>query len=239
MAMSAGDELIRRRAQYVLRSALVGAGSAAALIFANWASLTALGNILLVLAADLLRIAGLAALVVAAIFMIINVVAVLRLLSERAIAHQPPLSRSATDIHTMHTWPVRNIPGPVVILAESGVVPAMGPGRYIWYLSCLHWPIGLVSFFVADLLKPTQLALMTILLAFVGTAVTAYLLRRILAPEELMRAIPAADSRRGIEPAFWSKGIIEPANAKNQAEQSARVHLPIDDDAIDSFYRKS
>lgn len=229
------DELIRRRARSVSRAAIVCAIAAAVLMLGNWLSLDVLGHPVAGVFVSMLRVPAFGVLLISGIFLIGNVAYALRSLSDRAIAHRPQLSRSATDIRAMHTWPVRNIPGPVVILAETGVAPAMGPGRFIWYLSCVLWPISVVAFIVTDLFKPTQQALVLMILAAVGTAITAQLLNRILAPEELQRTIPAADTARSTQPAFWTKGIIEPNRPQGDAPE---VTLPIDD-VVEDYYRRS
>nr|WP_162933202.1 hypothetical protein [Corynebacterium lactis] len=228
------DALVRRRADGVYRWSVAGGVAAAFYSFFSWLSVQTPGKDLLI--ATLGQFGAWVAAFIGIIFLVVlgfSVRQVLQTLRDRALYAKPGLSRSAADIHTMHLWPVRNISGPVAALAESGVSAALGPGRFVWYLTCILWPVAIGWFFFADIARTQFQAGIVTVLAFVATAVTARLLALALAPEDHVRAIPAAHGDEESAPAFWSKGIIKP-------ERPSSGETPFEGTAgnfVDDYYR--
>lgn len=203
------DALVRRRADICYAWSVAGAGLFAVFSVCVWLSILSPGDDLFLAflgeaAGWIIGLCGM----IAVIGLGVSVQQTLQVLRDRALYAQPPLSRTATDIQTMHMWPVRNIVGPVVALAESGVDAVKGPGRLVWYLTCLLWPLALIWFVAADVTRTGFQAGIITTLAFSATAVTARLLRYVLAPEEVHRHIPAGAGREHVEPGFWARGFI-------------------------------
>lgn len=242
----AADALVSRRADGTYRWAVAGAIAAGFYSFFSWLGVQTPGQDLLVAAlgqfgAWLAAFVGIICLVV----MAFSARQVLQTLRDRALYVRPGLSRSAADIQTMHMWPVRNIPGPIIALAESGVSAAMGPGRFVWYATCLLWPVAIGWFVLADIARTHFQAGIVTVLAFAATAMTARLLTLALAPEDLVRAIPAARGDEENAPAFWSKGLIKAPDASVEPERiedpgSHAKNSPFEGTAgnfVDDYYR--
>lgn len=211
---------------------------AVASIAIDWLSLKFLGSFLAGLGFNMLAFIAKALIVLSVVVVLWKIVQMLRALHRRAQAYQPKLERSAKDVRAMHYWPLRNIPGPVTILAETGVSAALGPGRFIWYVTCTLWPIALVSLIrytigVERLFQAAQQSSVLLILAFGATAFTARALAQILAPEDTSRAVPVGSTARDTEPAFWSKGLI----AVEHSTPPAKIIDPPIDDVVDDYYR--
>lgn len=203
------DEIVRRRANACYRWSVVGAGLFALFSVFVWMSILSPGQDLLVsvlgeAGAWLIGLCGM----IAVIGLGISVYRTFQVLRDRAMYAQPLLSRTATDIRTMHMWPVRNINGSLVALAETGAAAVRGPGRFVWYLTCVLWPLAAGWFIAADVSRTYFQAGIITVLAFSATAVTARLLNYVLAPEEVHRHIPVGTGREQLEPGFWAKGFI-------------------------------
>ncbi|MFD5868441.1 hypothetical protein ACFWGD_07500 [Corynebacterium sp. NPDC060344] len=167
-------------------------------------------------------------------------IATLRALAERARRWQPPLARSHKTIGAMHLWPGRNVMGPVVILAETGV---RGHGKWAWFASCALWPAALLSVFPSNSAVGVFQTGVLATLAAVASALTAAALARALAPPDPRRMVPGqgalddaaaaafADADAAAEP-FWSRGLIAP-----QRRAAPTTIVPPIDDAITSLYR--
>lgn len=216
------DEIVRERSDSVFRWAMAAAGVFAAFAVFIWMSILSPGQDLVVsilgeLGAWAFGLCGMMSLIGLG-FSIHKTFQVLR---DRATYARPLLSRTATDVHTMHMWPVRNITGPIVALAETGVAAVMGPGRFIWYLACVLWPLAAGWFIAADVSRTYFQAGIITVLACVSTALTARLLRHVLAPEEVHRRIPVGSGREHIEPGFWSKGFIPSEDVAEQGDSGA------------------
>lgn len=154
-------------------------------------------------------------------------IATLRALRDRAIAWTPPLARSQREIGAMHLWPVRNIPGPVVILAETGV---RGWGKWAWFANCALWPLALLWVFIGTggvgMFQTGVLAA----LAAGSTAAAASSVATALAPPDPRRLIPGggthgtAGADAADEP-FWSRGLP----TGTPGPRPITVDAPIDD----------
>lgn len=153
-------------------------------------------------------------------------------LRDRAQYFRPQLSRSATDVHTMHMWPVRNMFGPVQALVETGVTAARGPGWLFWPVGYFTWIVGLIWFLLADGARAHFQALVLLTVSAFCMKLAASLLQRVLKREETYRLIPPG-SARGNDDAFWSRGIIDTA----PKPETRIVDVPIDD-GIDKYYRR-
>lgn len=179
-------------------------------------------------------------------------IATLRALADRARQWRPPLARSHKTIGAMHLWPGRNITGPVVILAETGV---RGPGKWAWFASCVSWPIALLSvFWSTSAIGVFQTGVLAAIAA-IASALAAASLVRALSPPDPRRLVPGdgaslddddldpdgpdaeegaearAAARAAAEP-FWSRGLITPTR-----QRKPRDIVPPIDDAITSLYR--
>lgn len=237
------DEIVRKRADSVFRWAMSGAGVFAAFTVFIWMSILSPGQDLVVsllgeFGAWAFGLCGMVSLTGLGF----SVYKTLQVLRDRATYARPLLSRTATDVRTMHMWPVRNITGPVVALAETGVTAVMRPGRFIWYLACVLWPLATGWFIAADVSRTYFQAGIITVLACVTTALTARLLRYVLAPEEVHRNIPVGAGRERTQPGFWSKGFIPSEATDEQGEAGA---LAVDkqlfegtaSEFVDDFYK--
>lgn len=171
-------------------------------------------------------------------------VATLRSLAERARRWEPPLARSHKTITAMHLWPGRNVSGPVVILAETGV---RGPGMWAWFASCVLWPLALASVFWSNNAVGVFQTGVLAAIAAVTSAVTAASLTRAMSPPDPRRMVPGAegdgdggagtgsdpDSDVDSEP-FWSRGLVTP-----HRDRSPKTVIPPIDDAITSLYEEN
>lgn len=255
------QEVARRRAAAARAWAVATAGLFGLGTFATWGSYqspagSAVPSLLLGPVSSLLFVAA----VVAAGVLGAYGIATLRALAERARQWRPPLARSPKTITAMHLWPGRNITGPVVILAETGV---RGPGKWAWFVSCVLWPLTLVSAFLSttalDVFRSGVLAT----IAAIASAAAVGALARALAPPDPRRLVPGADdalaaaldddadaddedvdpevaaeraerrarARAAAEP-FWSRGLITA-----QRSRTPKTITPPIDDAITSLYR--
>lgn len=237
------DEVVRRRADVVARWASGGAGLFAVFTFFVWLSVLSPGKDLVVsqlgeIGAWVIGLCGM----ISVIGLGFSVYKLLQVMRDRATYTRPLLSRTATEIHTMHMWPVKNIPGPVMALKESGSTAVMGPGRIFWYLSCVLWPVAVGWLIAADVARTYFQAGIITVLAFATTAITARLLSHILAPEEVHRHIPVGTGREKVEPGFWSKGFIPSENAdKSKAAGAGAVDKRLFEGTagnfVDDFYK--
>lgn len=237
------DEVVRKRADTVYRWAVSGAGLFAIFAVFVWLSVLSPGKDLVV---SLLGEAGAWVVGLCGTISVIglgySVYKTLQAMRDRATYARPLLSRTATEIHTMHLWPVKNITGPVMALKESGSTAVMGPGRIFWYLSCVLWPVAAGWFIAADVARTYFQAGIITVLAFITTGITARLLNHILAPEEVHRHIPVGTGREKIEPGFWSKGFIPSENAdKAEAAGAGAVEKQLFEGTagnfVDDFYK--
>ena len=237
------DEIVRTRSDSVFRWAMSGAGVFAAFSVFVWMSILSPGQDLVVsllgeLGAWVFGLCGMVSL----IGLGFSIYKTLQVLRDRATYARPLLSRTATDVATMHMWPVRNITGPVVALAETGVTAVMGPGRFIWYLTCILWPLAVGWFIAADVSRTYFQAGIITVLACATTAVTARLLRYVLAPEEVHRYIPVGAGRERTQPGFWSKGFIPSEATDEQGDEGAvavdkQLFEGTASDFVDDFYK--
>ncbi|MEJ6020174.1 hypothetical protein [Corynebacterium sp. H113] len=182
-------------------------------------------NIFRVVSTLFFAIAGVCAAVVG-VFVWITLAA----LKRRAQYWQPPLNRDFVSISTMHVWPVRNITGPVVALAETGVT---GSARYVWFATCALWPLGLIWAIVGDSALTNFQSGVVLCLAFATTAITARTLALALEPESGRRQVMLG--RQAPQPGFWSRGIIEPATS---AKAELTMVTPPLDDSIEKLFIK-
>lgn len=217
-----------RRATAARKWAVAAAALFAAGAAATWASYQAPGgNALLSIIMGPLGTLLYVCAVVAGGVLGAYVISTLRALRDRAIAWTPPLARSPREIGAMHLWPVRNIPGPVVILAETGI---RGWGKWAWFATCALWPIALLWVFIGTggvgMFQTGILAA----LAAGATAVAASSVAVALAPPDPRRLIPGggapgASGADGEDVPFWSRGLItEPGDTRPKT-----VDAPIDD----------
>ncbi|MFC3850655.1 hypothetical protein ACFORJ_10825 [Corynebacterium hansenii] len=165
------------------------------------------------------------------------VISTLRALADRARRWQPPLARSHRTIGAMHLWPGRNVAGPVVILAETGV---RGIGQWAWFATCALWPLALVSVVWSDSALGVFRTGVLATIAAVATAVTAASLARALSPPDPRRMVPGAeatvddiDDPDGTEQPFWSRGLIT-----TRRPNAPKTVVPPIDDSITSLYEE-
>lgn len=230
------DEVVRRRAGGVRNWGVVAAILFALGALAEWGSYqspggSALMSMLFTPLSDLMYFTG----VVAGGVLGAYVIAAMRALAERARRWRPPLARSQKAITAMHLWPVRNITGPVVILAETGV---RGPGTWVWFAACAMWPLTLASVFISstaiDVFRTGLLAA----LAAALTAITGAMLARAMSPPDPRRLVPGAGATAAGDGAhddrpFWSRGLVTPPR-----ETGPKTIVPPIDDAITSLYEE-
>ncbi|WP_295629358.1 hypothetical protein [uncultured Corynebacterium sp.] len=187
------------------------------------------------------------------------VISTLRALRDRAIAWDPPLARSQKQIGAMHLVPGRNIAGPIVVFAETGV---RGNGKWAWFAACALWPIALISVIVSDSAVGVFRTAVVATLAAVVSAITAAALVRALSPPDPRRMVPGSTERgegrvgtdfgfdldseadsgseadadvdaaaaADAEP-FWSRGLITPRRSA-----TPKTLTPPIDDSITTLY---
>lgn len=158
------------------------------------------------------------------------VIATLRALRDRALAWRPPLARSRKQIGSMHLLPGRNITGPVVILAETGIT---GWGKWAWFATCALWPLALVWVFAGTGGIGTFQTGVLATLAAIATAVAAASVTTALAPPDPRRLIPggAGAGRDADDVPFWSRGLIDADGDRGPVT----VTPPIDDGITELF----
>lgn len=213
------QEVARRRAVAARTWAIVTAVLFGLGAFATWGSYQSpagspLLSLLLGPVSSILYFAG----VVASGVLGAYAIATLRALAERARQWRPPLARSQKTITAMHLWPGRNVAGPVVILAETGV---RGPGMWAWFASCVLWPVALLSVFwsvtATDVFQTGVLAT----IAAAASAVTAAALARALAPPDPRRMVPGEGDAMAVSLDDDADADDEDADPELAAERAA------------------
>lgn len=227
------NAIVRRQAKRAQAWATVAGVTAALAALLTWLSFYTPGGVTMLAAISGLVVGAVELLYLLwAISLLVIIVRLLMKLRDRAVYYRPQLARSATDIHAMHLWPVRNMFGPVQALIETGVPAARGVARLFWPVGYVAWIVGLVWLWLADASLARFQALIVLSVASGCLALSANLLQRLLAPEEARRVVPLGSASSADE-AFWSKGIIDVAPKRGPRV----VDVPIDD-GIDQYYRR-
>lgn len=246
-------EVVRRRASAARKWAIATAVLFGLGALATWVSYQSLaGSPLLSILFGFLSPVLYFAAVVSSSVLGAYAIATLRSLAERARRWEPPLARSHKTITAMHLWPGRNVSGPVIILAETGV---RGPGTWAWFASCVLWPLALASVFWSNNAVGVFQTGVLAAIAAIASALAAASLVRALSPPDPRRLVPGdgaslddddldpeepdseegadarAAARAAAEP-FWSRGLITPTR-----QPKPRDIVPPIDDAITSLYR--